>query len=257
MLRTLLLSSRQLTCLPIRSHNNIQVVFAAESADDSFLLHDAAKNLESRTGLALPVIALLTGAAGSLAHVLNNFMTPVSHASLASSAAYSQMTAAQVKALRGTLGLVTPLKYYLFGKPISASPSPTLHNAAFGALQLPHLYDRCETDNIDVAIAKLKESDSGGGSVTIPLKEDMFKRMDELTPAAKTIGAVNTVIVERARGGEQFLIGDNTDWNGIIGPILKMKPTGWLNTTALIIGAGGTSRAVVYGLKVRLRLRLL
>ena len=228
-----------------------QVVFAAESSADSFMIRDAAAKLKARTGLALPVVALLTGPGGKMAHVLNRFMTPVSHERLESSAAYVQTTASELTALRGALNLVTPLQYFIFGKPVSASPSPCMHNAAFGALNLPHVYHRYETDSIEVAMAKMKESGTGGASVTIPLKELVFERMDELTPAARTIGAVNTIIVDRSRGGEPFLIGHNTDWNGIMAPILKASPTGWTGTTALIVGAGGTSRAVAYGLKVR------
>ena len=56
---------------------------------------------------------------------------------------------------------------------------------------------------------------SGGASVTIPLKRDIMSQLNELTPEAKAIGAVNAVILFANGGGHRGLLGDNTDWIGI------------------------------------------
>ena len=79
---------------------------------------------------------------------------------------------------------------------------------------------------------------TGGGSITMPHKEAIIPYLDELTDTAKKISAVNTIIKKDGK-----LIGDNTDWIGIINP-LKDKLSE--KDTAIILGAGGAARAACY-----------
>jgi pentafunctional AROM polypeptide len=91
--------------------------------------------------------------------------------------------------------------------------------------------------------------DFGGASVTIPHKTDIIKELDELSPAARLIGAVNTIIPMHLEGGTTRLVGDNTDWIGIRNTILSKSSDNWSpNDSGLVIGAGGTARAAVYAL---------
>jgi shikimate dehydrogenase len=85
-----------------------------------------------------------------------------------------------------------------------------------------------------------------GLNVTIPYKETMTVWLDDLTPAARQIGAVNTLFFSDGR-----LIGDNTDALGFIQDLQVCFGTGFLEKagTALVLGAGGAARAVVYGLR--------
>ena len=86
-----------------------------------------------------------------------------------------------------------PLKFYIFGHPVGMSPSPEIHNAGFETNGFKHRYERCDTESADDVLAKLKDPTTGGGSVTIPHKEAVLPFMDELSEAAKKIGAVNTI----------------------------------------------------------------
>ena len=83
----------------------------------------------------------------------------------------------------------------------------------------------------------------GGASVTIPHKQAIMPHLDEITPSATKIGAVNTIIVEN--NSNRVLIGDNTDWIGIYNPIKRLLRTSG-EGYALILGAGGTARAAAY-----------
>jgi len=148
------------------------------------------------------------------------------------------------------LGMLTEKHFFLFGKPISASRSPALHNNLFQQTGLPHNYSLFETDVATDVQNLIRSDDFGGASVTIPLKLDVIEFLDELTDSAKTIGAVNTIIPSSpTSAGPARLIGDNTDW---LGMVYSLKSTGAVcqaGLSALVIGSGGTSRAAVYALQ--------
>jgi pentafunctional AROM polypeptide len=148
------------------------------------------------------------------------------------------------------IGQLPAKRFYIFGKPVAKSPSPTLHNAAFNRLGLPHTYGRLETDIIDADVrSTLGLADFGGASVTIPLKRDIIAQLDVLTPEAEAIGAVNTVIPSTNALRHRILLGDNTDWIGIR-EVVRARLPPFLNKieSCLIIGAGGTARAAIYAL---------
>ncbi|MCJ1479753.1 3-dehydroquinate dehydratase (3-dehydroquinase) [Lambiella insularis] len=199
-----------------------------------------------------PIIAVNMGVAGQLSRIQNSFMTPVSHPSLPFKAASGQLSAAEIRVALSLHGAIKPQRFFLFGKPISASRSPAIHNALFEAAGLPYKYDLYESDSIGELGKLLHSEDFGGASVTIPLKLEIMQLLDEVSNDAKLIGAVNTIIVDTSRksisGSRNFLIGQNTDWRGMR---LILKRAGAQNTqglAGLIIGGGGTARAAIYAL---------
>ncbi|RIK41010.1 MAG: hypothetical protein DCC55_13195 [Chloroflexi bacterium] len=82
-----------------------------------------------------------------------------------------------------------------------------------------------------------------GANVTVPHKQAVILHLDRLSPAAEAIGAVNTIIVE----ADGALLGDNTDAPGFVADLRdhRVDPAG---RRVLVLGAGGSARAVVYGL---------
>ncbi|KAJ1719756.1 3-dehydroquinate dehydratase (3-dehydroquinase) [Coemansia erecta] len=207
-----------------------------------------------------PLIALNMGYEGQMSRVTCPCLTPVTHPLLTAAAAPGQISVAQVHQARALLGLLPAQRFALLGTPIQQSPSPAMHNAAFGALGLPHTYRLLETaaaDDEQVA-ALLRAADFGGASVTIPHKQTVMRLLDALTPAAERIGAVNTVIpVDDGKGGRR-LLGDNTDYLGIVDCLrqAQLDCTGTADgrlpavadARALVIGAGGTARAALFAL---------
>ncbi|KAL7789867.1 EPSP synthase domain-containing protein [Trichoderma ceciliae] len=227
----------------------IKLVGTARSVEDNFdLIRFKSRMLAAQP---TPIIALNMGSAGKLSRVLNGFLTPVSHPALPFKAAPGQLSAAEIRQGLSLLGEIEPRNFYLFGKPISKSRSPALHNTLFGQVGLPHQYQRLETDKVEDVLEVLRSADFGGASITIPLKQDIMGHLDDLTDAAKIIGAVNTVIpvTDQSLNGHQRLIGDNTDWQGMVYVLRKAgvkTQTG--NASAAVIGAGGTSRAAIFAL---------
>lgn len=131
--------------------------------------------------------------------------------------------------------------YGILGRPVTHSLSPAMHNAAFRELHLNAVYVAFPVTDLSQAVAGLRGLDIQGVSVTIPFKEEIISRLDELDPQAARIGAVNTVVNRAGR-----LVGYNTDWLGAM-QALQAK-TGLRGEHVLLLGAGGASRAIAFGI---------
>jgi shikimate dehydrogenase len=129
----------------------------------------------------------------------------------------------------------------ILGRPVSHSLSPAMHNAAFRHLGINAAYVAFPVTDLTQAVSGLRGLGIGGVSVTIPFKEEIIPFLDELDPQATAIGAVNTVVNRDGR-----LTGYNTDWLGAVTALTaKISLKGH---HVLILGAGGASRAIAYGI---------
>src|SRR2546423_886792 len=132
----------------------------------------------------------------------------------------------------------------VFGYPVEHSLSPAMHTAAIAALGLEYLYIPFSVlpENIDPAIHSLVALGIIGVNLTIPHKERVLPYLDEIDSNARAVGAVNTVHNDGGR-----LVGYNTDGEGFIGP-LKAKGFDPAGKRAVVLGAGGAARSVVFRL---------
>ena len=228
----------------------VKIVGKALSLDDNMALRSFVSSVEASSN-AKPLIAINTGYGGQLSRILNATLSPITHPLMTTSAAPGQLSFSQIQTALHLVGQLPAKKFYLFGSPISSSPSPTLHNTAFRMLGLLHSYGLHESAAVDDSVKKIiKAVDFGGASVTIPHKLSIIPLLDELTPCARTIGAVNTVIPVPGPNGTTTLLGDNTDWLGIRNSILARLPVDMsAPDVGLVIGAGGTARAALYALR--------
>lgn len=194
----------------------------------------------------VPLIAYNEGDSGKLSKISNTVLTPVSHELLDCGA----LTVPIINKIYGEIGGYKPLKFWITGAPVGHSRSPPLHNAGYEKLSLPYKFDRFESDSAEEVFNTLVKNvdDFGGLAVTMPLKIDMMKFVDELSVPAKTIGAINTLVKLENQPGKYF--GDNTDWVGIKNSFVKSGVPNITNmdVNGLVIGGGGTSRAAVYAL---------
>ena len=101
------------------------------------------------------------------------------------------------------------LRFAVIGSPIDHSLSPVMHQAAFKALGLPHVYERVDTplDDLPRRIADLKDGTYAGLNVTVPLKERVLDLCDEISSSVRAIGAANTLV----RGSGGIVVAHNTD----------------------------------------------
>ncbi|AMD18942.1 HBR041Wp [Eremothecium sinecaudum] len=193
-----------------------------------------------------PLIAINMTEVGKITRVLNTLLTPVTSELLPSSSAPGQVTLPEINRLYTALGGIVRKEFYIVGTPIGHSMSPILHRSGYEVLGLPHEFSKFESDSAeDVNRKLLSKSNLGGLAVTIPLKRDIMKYLDEFSDSAKAIGAVNTVIP--LSNGK--LLGDNTDWIGIKNSLIYHNVPEHVDGVAgLVIGSGGTSRAAIYAL---------
>ncbi|KAK2880173.1 hypothetical protein FQN49_000492 [Arthroderma sp. PD_2] len=229
----------------------IKLIGVAKTLEDNMALRQFKSWAE--TAYPVPIIAINMGNKGRLSRVLNGFMTPVSHPDLPFKAAPGQISAKEIRQALTLMGEIDAMKFALFGKPISASRSPALHNALFAKAGLSHEYGLLETDKVENVEKFIRSDDFGGASVTIPLKEHIMPLLDEISAEAKIIGAVNTIVPVTPSEGDdrksRKLVGYNTDWQGMVRCLNDAGATFSKDgVSALIIGSGGTARAAIYSL---------
>jgi shikimate dehydrogenase len=133
----------------------------------------------------------------------------------------------------------------LIGHPVAHSLSGAMQQAAFDSVGIDaryELWDRAPIALAD-AINEVRGDDFLGANVTIPHKERVVPLIDKLTEEAQATGAVNTLTREGRR-----LVGHNTDVPGFVAALDKLVGRQKMPRNAVVLGAGGGSRAVVYGL---------
>ncbi len=139
----------------------------------------------------------------------------------------------------------------LIGYPLSHSLSPKIHAAALTACGLQGDYSLFpihpdDRQGLSDLLVRVRSGAIHGLNVTIPHKQNVLEFMNELTPTAKAIGAVNTIYLR-----ENQLVGDNTDASGFLSDLKRFlaEESKIVNRkSAIVLGAGGSARAVVHAL---------
>ncbi len=137
----------------------------------------------------------------------------------------------------------------LVGWPVSQSLSPQLHNAALKSSGLEGVYslypvDPQEPGKLLNLVDRVRSGEIRGLNVTIPHKQSIIPFVDELTITASSIGAVNTIYMKNG-----LLYGDNTDAQGFQADLVQNSGiTNYSDKIAIVLGAGGSARAVVWAL---------
>ena len=143
-----------------------------------------------------------------------------------------------------TIPHITPRTrlYAVMGDPVAHSLSPIMHNAAFAQADIDGVYVAFHVTDLAGAVAGIRALNISGCSVTIPHKVAIMDLIDEVAPAARLIGAVNTIVNDAG-----LLIGLNSDSSGAMAALLEKTPVAGTHTA--VIGAGGAARAVAYGVQ--------
>lgn len=136
----------------------------------------------------------------------------------------------------------------VWGFPVKHSASPAMHNAAFAATGFDGVYVACEVapERVREAVAGIRALNLIGVNVTVPLKELVLPLLDDVSERAKAIGAVNTIV-----NRDGILWGDSTDGPGFLAAIGSAGIVADANSRFVVLGAGGSARAVVYALAER------
>lgn len=247
----------------------------AETPEDNMAVQRFRHRIDCLPAPRLPLIAYNTGHQGRMSRCFNPTLTPVTHSSLMHETPIQipqSITARDAQqALFGSFAL-DPMQFFVFGANVTYSMSPAMHNTAFKLCGMPHKYSIFQSPTLRGLNDLVENQFFGGSSVSLPYKTEVIPLLHSMSPHARAIGAVNTLIpirnsdaaddprlseqssvyLEKARAGPiKGLHGDNTDWIGIcncvrrgLSPANAVRPT----TTGLVIGSGGMARAAIYSL---------
>jgi len=131
----------------------------------------------------------------------------------------------------------------VIGNPIAHSASPAMHNAAIQFLGLDMVYFPLFLDSekqLKAVMATIRATNFVGVNVTIPYKEKVVPFLDDLTPQAMQLQAVNTIVKNK----DGRLMGHNTDGDGFLYALHHEGGVELIGKTVSIIGAGGAARAI-------------
>jgi shikimate dehydrogenase len=133
----------------------------------------------------------------------------------------------------------------LIGYPLGHSLSSKIHKAALDSCGLRGEYSLFpipldDTQGLENLLERVRSGELTGLNVTIPHKQNVIPLLDELTPTASAIGAANTISMQNGK-----LTGDNTDASGFLADLNRFLKN---QKSSIVLGAGGSARAVVYAL---------
>jgi 3-dehydroquinate dehydratase/shikimate dehydrogenase len=132
--------------------------------------------------------------------------------------------------------------YGVAGNPVNKSLSPIMMNTAFRRETVNAVYLALQTAKIDDLVALIGQIPIQGVSITMPHKQAILPHLERMDPLSLKIGACNTVLRQEGK-----LYGFNTDVAGIIAPLQKRLDL--KGSKVLVLGAGGSARAAVFGLR--------
>ena len=133
----------------------------------------------------------------------------------------------------------------IIGSPLEHTLSPTIHNAAFDYLGLNWCYVPLpvEAGSLSSAVEGIAALRFAGVNVTMPFKTDVIPMLDEVAMFAESVGAVNTILIDKGK-----LIGYNTDGRGFYTALVRDLDYEVKGRRVLVLGAGGASRSVTVSL---------
>ena len=246
----------------------------AETMEDNFAVQRFRNRIQSLPVPGLPLIAYNTGPLGRMSRCFNPVLTPVTHPSVihgVPSQLRPFITAREAQQALFSSFAVDPMQFFVFGANVTYSLSPAMHNTAFKLCGMPHTYSIFQSPTIRGLNDLVENQFFGGSSVSLPYKTEVIPLLHSMSPHARAIGAVNTLIpirneddsdprlsressiyLEKSRAGPvKGLHGDNTDWIGIcncirrgLSPANAVRPS----STGLVIGSGGMARAAIYSM---------
>src|SRR3954447_24458658 len=132
----------------------------------------------------------------------------------------------------------------VIGDPVAHSISPAMHQPALDSLRVNAIYERWQTSASELPerIKSLRQPGMLGANVTVPHKQAVMTLLDDVSPLAQQVGAVNTIVNADGR-----LSGDNTDVYGFATALLEVCPDA-ASRRVVLLGAGGAARGVALAL---------
>jgi 3-dehydroquinate dehydratase / shikimate dehydrogenase len=220
----------------------IKIVTTAKTLADNVVM----MNFLKRTSDMASMVGLCMGDRGTISRVLAiraGSVFTFASAAQGEETAPGQITARTLTDTYRIEQIDTATRIYgVVGDPIKHSLSPLMMNTAFHRETVNAVYLALQTSKLTDLLTVVREVPLSGLSVTMPLKQEVLKHLENMDPISTQVGACNTIV--RAHDGK--LYGFNTDVGGIVRPLEKRISLS--GAKILVLGAGGAARAAVFGL---------
>jgi hypothetical protein len=175
--------------------NVLRITMPADAYEDAFAI-SAFESAVRDLGLPTRLMAYGTGATGKLSRCLNKSMTSVRPSdSSQNDSDYS--TARELTEARFLVSIFEPLQFFVYGADVSYSVTPAMHNAAYNVCGAPYTCEARSSNDLDGFKANFYRHDFGGSALAQPYKTKILPLLDGLSPHAKVIGAINSLIPVR------------------------------------------------------------
>jgi 3-dehydroquinate dehydratase / shikimate dehydrogenase len=219
---------------------------------------DVIRTLRLMQSAQTPTIGISMGDIGTITRVLGpRFGAPFTYCTFSSErrVAPGQLTFQQMTKLYRVDEINEDTKIFgVIADPVMQSLSPLIHNSAFVAQNINARYIpfRVPAEDLSLFLRWAQEFGIGGLSVTIPHKEAVIPMLTRAESSAQDIGAVNTLAITK-----EELIGYNTDYRAAMDCLVEQmsdmtnSADAFRGRNVLILGAGGVSRAIGYGMRQR------
>lgn len=188
-----------------------------------------------------PLSAVNMGPLGQLSRAFNTVFSPITHPLLPIVAAPGQMSAAEINSALSTMGQLPKRNIYAIGN-MRSTPQATFFEKCFNELGLPHQFATVDRGPKGAVEAFCLQPNFGGAYINPPLASSQpFVPM--LSDAARTIGAVDTIVV-KSFGTSSILVGENAIWKGIRATLTRdFAPSAYQDRAAIVLSNSGEDAA--------------
>ena len=226
----------------------VKMITIINSMSENYELEYFRSQIKANNPDGPPLSAVNMGQLGQLSRALNTVFSPITHPLLPIVAAPGQMSAAEINGALSTMGQLPKKNIYAIGS-FRSTPQATFFEKCFNELGLPHNFQSVDRGVRGSVEAFCLQPNFGGAYINPPLQASQ-PYIPHLTDAARTIGAVDTIVV-RGDGASSSFVGDNATWKGIRATLTRdFAPSAYKDRAAIILSSNGEDAAsIIFALR--------
>lgn len=226
----------------------VKMITIINSMSENYELEYFRSQIKANNPDGPPLSAVNMGQLGQLSRALNTVFSPITHPLLPIVAAPGQLSAAEINGALATMGQLPKKNIYAIGT-FRSTPQATFFEKCFNELGLPHNFASVDRGVKGSVEAFCLQPNFGGAYINPPLPSSQ-PYIPMLSDAARTIGAVDTIVV-RGEGASSTFIGDNATWKGIRATLTRdFAPSAYKDRAAIILSSNGEDAAsVIFALR--------
>lgn len=221
----------------LRYSDIVKMITLVKDMSENYELEYFRSQIKANYPMGPPLSAVNMGQVGQLSRALNTVFSPITHPLLPIVAAPGQLSAAEINGALTTMGQLPKRSIYAIGS-FKSTPQATFFEKCFNELGLPHQFISVDRGSRSSVEAFCLQPSFGGAYLYPPLTTSQAY-IPILSDAAKTIGAIDTIVV-RADSNGTTLVGENATWKGIRATLTRdFAPSAYSGRTAIVLSSSG------------------